>query len=329
MSVNLQKGQKISLTKEQPGLSKVIVGLGWAKASGYQSQEIDCDAMAILLGQNYKSIATDVVFYNHLCHESNAVKHMGDNLTGSSGKKDDEQIVIDLSKMPPHIDRIVIAVNIYQAVEKSQHFGMISSAFIRLVNADSNKEICIYNLSENYNGATAMIFGELYKRNGEWRFNAVGQGTRDGGVDELGVKYGVDWAKGQDVLQAERQARIAELQHQIVIEAIQRQALQRQAPQPRASNSQNSGGCYVATAVYGSYDCPQVWTLRRYRDYTLAETWYGRAFIRTYYAISPTLVKWFGHTNWFKKMWKGKLDRMVSGLNAKGVQDTPYQDRNW
>lgn len=89
------------------------------------------------------------------------------------------------------------------------------------------------------------------------------------------------------------------------------------------------GGCYVATAVYGSYDCPQVWTLRRYRDDTLASTWYGRAFIRTYYAVSPTIVKWFGNTNWFKKMWKGKLDKMVRNLNAEGVKDTPYQDRDW
>ena len=88
-------------------------------------------------------------------------------------------------------------------------------------------------------------------------------------------------------------------------------------------------GCYVATAVYGSYDCPQVWTLRRYRDYTLAETWYGRAFIHAYYAISPTLVKWFGHTEWFKHMWRGKLDRMVYKLNSKGVEKTPYQDRDW
>ena len=96
----------------------------------------------------------------------------------------------------------------------------------------------------------------------------------------------------------------------------------------KMSNS-SSGGCYVATAVYGSYNCPQVWTLRRFRDYTLAETWYGRAFIRTYYAISPTLVKWFGHTEWFKKMWKGKLDHMVANLNAEGVEDTPYEDRNW
>ena len=91
----------------------------------------------------------------------------------------------------------------------------------------------------------------------------------------------------------------------------------------------NSGGCYVATAVYGSYDCPEVWTLRRYRDYTLAESWYGRLFIRTYYAISPTLVNWFGHTVWFKKMWQGKLDRMVAKLQANGVESTPYEDRNW
>lgn len=95
------------------------------------------------------------------------------------------------------------------------------------------------------------------------------------------------------------------------------------------NSSQKSGGCYVATAVYGSYDCPQVWTLRRYRDYTLAETWYGRAFIRLYYASSPTLVKWFGKTQWFKNLWKPKLDKLVAVLNIKGVLDTPYQDRCW
>ena len=97
-----------------------------------------------------------------------------------------------------------------------------------------------------------------------------------------------------------------------------------------AKNSeQKSAGCYVATCVYGSYDCPQVWTLRRYRDNTLAKTWYGRAFIKTYYAISPTLVKWFGNTAWFKKMWQPKLDRMVKRLNNEGVENSPYQDRNW
>ena len=91
----------------------------------------------------------------------------------------------------------------------------------------------------------------------------------------------------------------------------------------------NTGGCYVATAVYGSYDCPEVWTLRRFRDNTLAETWYGRAFIRVYYAISPTLVKWFGKTEWFKNLWKPTLDRMVENLNESGVEDTPYDDRAW
>lgn len=88
-------------------------------------------------------------------------------------------------------------------------------------------------------------------------------------------------------------------------------------------------GCYVATAVYGSYDCPQVWTLRRFRDNTLAETWYGRAFIRTYYAISPTLVKWFGETDWFRNMWRGRLDRMVQKLQDAGVEATPYEDKIW
>lgn len=88
-------------------------------------------------------------------------------------------------------------------------------------------------------------------------------------------------------------------------------------------------GCYVATCVYGSYDCPEVWTLRRYRDNTLGSTWYGRAFIKVYYAISPTLVKWFGNTKWFKKMWKGKLDNMVKKLQDEGVESTPYEDKKW
>ena len=100
-------------------------------------------------------------------------------------------------------------------------------------------------------------------------------------------------------------------------------------PPQQTNSNQSSGGCYVATAVYGSYDCPQVWTLRRFRDYTLAETWYGRLFIMLYYAISPTIVKWFGNTTWFKKMWKGKLDRMVTNLQENGFESTPYEDKHW
>lgn len=96
-----------------------------------------------------------------------------------------------------------------------------------------------------------------------------------------------------------------------------------------SQHSATSGGCYVATAVYGSYDCPEVWVLRRFRDFTLAETWYGRAFIRLYYAVSPTLVKWFGKTDWFRNLWKPILERMVSRLMQTGIANTPYQDKNW
>jgi len=102
-----------------------------------------------------------------------------------------------------------------------------------------------------------------------------------------------------------------------------------QIKREKPTNENGKSGCYVATCVYGSYDCPQVWTLRRYRDNTLGSTWYGRLFIKLYYAISPTLVKWFGKTKWFKKLWQGKLDRMVKKLNEKGVENTPYQDKQW
>lgn len=300
MSVKLQKGQKVSLSKEQPGLSKIVVGLGWDEVKGYGQQDVDCDAIAILLGKGYTSTIRDVVFYNNLTHSSLAVKHMGDNLTGG-GDGDDEQIVIDLNALPSYVDKIVIAVTIYQAVQRRQHFGMVENAFIRLVNSATHQEICHYKLTENYSGCTAMIFGEVYKYEGEWKFNAIGQGTSDNSVLDIARRYNVTLPPPTAT----------------------------PVQQPQSRPQQSSGGCYVATAVYGSYDCPEVWTLRRFRDNTLAETWYGRAFIRTYYAISPTLVKWFGDTAWFKKMWKGRLDHMVESLKAKGVEDTPYQDRNW
>lgn len=145
------------------------------------------------------------------------------------------------------------------------------------------------------------------------------------------------WCK--NLLDSTRDAFVAELiqiaeQHddEFIKELIQKYRLA-QASTPKSNEEsgeqKSSGGCYVATSVYGSYECPQVWTLRRYRDYMLAKTWYGRAFIRTYYAISPSLVKWFGHKDWFKKMWKGKLDRMVAKLRANGVESTPYEDKNW
>ena len=195
MSVKLQKGQKVSLSKDNAGLSRIIVGLGWdevqQQSRGFfapKPQPIDCDAFALLL-QNGKLLDTrDVVYFGNLTHMSGAVKHMGDNLTGA-GDGDDEQIMIDLNAVPAQYDRMVLAVNIYQAHKKNQHFGMIQNAFIRLVDARNNNEMCIYNLTENYSGQTAMLFGEVYRHNGEWKFNAVGQGTTDGSIGDFAKRY--------------------------------------------------------------------------------------------------------------------------------------------
>ena len=194
MSVKLQKGQKVSLSKDHAGLSKVMVGLGWdevEQSSGFflfKKKPIDCDAFALLLQDGKLKKESDIVYFGHLKHSSGAVKHQGDNLTGA-GEGDDEQIVIQLDKVPPEYDRIVLAVNIYQAYQRKQHFGMIRNAFIRLVDARDDKELCIYNLTENYADQTAVLFGEVYRYNGEWKFNAVGQGTRDGSISEFAKRY--------------------------------------------------------------------------------------------------------------------------------------------
>lgn len=201
MSVSLQKGQKISLTKDNAGLSKVVVGLGWDEAQGNQSgggilgalfggktQDIDCDASAILLQDGKLRDNKDIVYFGNLKHSSGTVNHMGDNLTGA-GEGDDEQIVIDLASIPAKYDKIVIVVNIYKAVNRNQHFGMIRNAFVRIVNQKNNSEMCRYDLTENYPGCYAMIFGEIYRYKGEWKFNAIGQGTNDPGIAELARRY--------------------------------------------------------------------------------------------------------------------------------------------
>jgi stress response protein SCP2 len=202
MSVNLQKGQKVDLTKGNAGLKRVMVGLGWDEVQparrglfAPKPQDIDCDASAILIGVDGKlsknrsgKILEDVVFYNNLRHSSGCVVHQGDNLTGG-GDGDDEQILVDLSGLPQKYSKIVFVVTIYQAKEKKQHFGMIRNAFIRLVDADSKSELMRYNLSENYDGATAMIFGEVYRHEGEWRFNAIGQPTNDNSISDMWNRY--------------------------------------------------------------------------------------------------------------------------------------------
>lgn len=195
MSISLQKGQKVSLSKDNAGLAKVIIGLGWDEApqprGGFfapKPQPVDCDASAIMLQGGRFMDKGDVVYFGNLRHRSGTVQHLGDNLTGA-GAGDDEQIIVDLASIPAQYDRIVIVVNIYQAVQRRQHFGMIQNAFCRLVDARNNNEMCRYNLTENYSGMTAMIFGEVYRHNGEWKFNAMGQGTNDPGLGELVNRY--------------------------------------------------------------------------------------------------------------------------------------------
>lgn len=195
MSVSLQKGQKVSLSKEHAGLSKMMVGLGWDEAQRSKGglfapkpKPIDCDASALLLKNGKLCDKSDIVYFGNLGHKTGSIQHMGDNLTGA-GEGDDEQIFVELGKIPAEYDRIVIVVNIYQAVQRKQHFGMIQNAFIRLIDARNNSEMCKYNLTEDYSGMTAMIFGEIYRHNGEWKFSAVGQGTTDPGLGELANRY--------------------------------------------------------------------------------------------------------------------------------------------
>lgn len=194
MSVSLQKGQKVSLTKAQPGLSHVVVGLGWDEAQrkrGFFSLKpapIDCDASAILLRDGKLVGKQDLVYFGNLRHGSGTVMHRGDNLTGA-GEGDDEQIIVNLAQVPAEYDRIVFVVNIYNAVQRAQHFGMIKNAFIRIVDANTNTEMCRYNLTEECSGMTAMIFGEIYRHQGEWKFNAMGQPTADTSIIELANRY--------------------------------------------------------------------------------------------------------------------------------------------
>lgn len=189
MSVNLVKGQKLNLSKETTGLSKVVVGLGWdaAKKGLFRStSNIDCDASAIVIGNDntYK----DVIYYGNRSGENNCIFHHGDNLTGD-GDGDDEQITVDLANMPNSVKKIVFVVNIYACEQRKQDFGMIKNAFIRLVDETTGNEICKYDLSENYSGKTAMIFAELYRKDNEWKFNAIGQGTTDGSISALVKRY--------------------------------------------------------------------------------------------------------------------------------------------
>lgn len=191
MAVNLRKGQKVDLTKGNPSLKKIMVGLGWDVNRYDGGAEFDLDASAFLLGASGRVTSDDdFIFYGNTAHASGAVTHGGDNRTGE-GEGDDEQIFVDLSLVPASIQKIEITVTIYEAAERRQNFGQVSNAFVRIVDDTTGAEIVRYDLEEDFSIETALVVGELYRHNGEWKFNAIGSGFQ-GGLYALCKNFGVN-----------------------------------------------------------------------------------------------------------------------------------------
>ena len=190
MSVSLSKGGNVSLSKSAPGLTKLVIGLGWDTRST-DGFEFDLDGSAFLLTSNGKVRSdSDFIFYNNLVAADASVEHTGHNRTGE-GDGDDESLIVHLDKLPASIDKIAVTVTIHEAESRKQSFGQVSNAFIRCVNGDNNQEIARFDLTEDASTETAMIFGEIYRHNGEWKFRAVGQGFA-GGLAALARNYGIN-----------------------------------------------------------------------------------------------------------------------------------------
>lgn len=191
MAISLQKGQKIDLTKTNPGLTKVLVGLGWDTNKYDGGADFDLDSAAFLLGDSGKvNSDADFVFYGNLKHASGSVVHLGDNLTGA-GDGDDEQIKVDLAAVPANVSKIDFTVTIYDAEARRQNFGQVSNAFIRIVNEATGEELLRFDLGEDFSIETAVVVAELYRNNGEWKFNAIGSGF-SGGLAALCQNFGVN-----------------------------------------------------------------------------------------------------------------------------------------
>lgn len=189
MGISLSKGGNISLSKTDPTLKSVIVGLGW-DTRATDGADFDLDASAFMVKEDGKVRSdSDFIFYNQIRSTCGSVEHAGDNRTGA-GEGDDETIIVLLDKVPPDVQRIVFTVTIHEADARKQNFGQVARAFVRIVNKDSNNEVARYDLSEDASVETAMIFGEIYRHGGEWKFRAVGQGYA-GGLAALARQYGV------------------------------------------------------------------------------------------------------------------------------------------
>ena len=193
MPINLSKGQKVDLTKGNPSLKNMMVGLGQDVNAFDSGADFDLDAAAFMLGENGKCpTEKEFIFYGNLSHASGAVKHMGDNLTGE-GEGDDEQIQIDLSQVPANVTKIAFTVTIYDAEPRRQNFGQVSNAYIRIVDESTGQELIRYDLGEDFSIETAVVVGELYKYNGQWKFNAIGSGFQGGLAAQCG-HYGIEVA---------------------------------------------------------------------------------------------------------------------------------------
>ncbi len=191
MPISLSKGQKVSLTKDNPGLKKVIVGLGWDVNGFDTGAAFDFDAAAFMLGDTGRvTKSEDFVFYGNLKDPSGSVIHMGDNRTGA-GEGDDEQITVDLTLVPANITRIAFTATIYEAEARRQNFGQVNNAYIRIYDETTGAELLRYDLGEDFSIETAVVFGELYKNGTEWKFNAIGSGYQ-GGLAALCGNYGVE-----------------------------------------------------------------------------------------------------------------------------------------
>lgn len=191
MAVSLQKGQKVDLTKGNAGLSKIVIGLGWDTNKYDGSHDFDLDAAAFLTTASGKVTSdADFVFFNNLNHASGSVSHLGDNLTGE-GDGDDEQIMVELSKIPADVEKISFTVTIFEGEQRAQNFGQISNAFIRVVDESKNEDLIRYDLSEDYSIETSVVVAELYRHNTEWKFAAIGAGF-EGGLGALCQNFGVN-----------------------------------------------------------------------------------------------------------------------------------------
>ena len=192
MAVSLSKGQNVSLSKTNPTLKHIIIGLGWDARSS-DGQDFDLDASVFMTGENGKVLSDDYfIFYNQLQSPCGSVQHTGDNLTGD-GDGDDESLIVELDKVPAQIKSLFVTVTIHEAQARRQNFGQVRNAFVRLVNKEDEQEILRFDLSEDYSTETAMVFGEVYRHNDEWKFRAVGQGYT-GGLLSLCQQFGVNVA---------------------------------------------------------------------------------------------------------------------------------------